>query len=65
MIYLLEITGSGERFVSSVVSDKEYYLNFAIYRAFKIAGAIFNMVKQKPCRKINSLIIIHSTSLKK
>lgn len=31
MIFPLEITGSGELFVSCTVSDaKQYYLNFAI-----------------------------------
>ena len=63
MIFPLEITASGEKFVSCVVSSEEYYcLNFAIYC---VCWCYFYTVKQQPCRRINNLIIKYSTALRK
>ena len=63
MIFPLEITASGEKFVSCIESSEEYYcLNFAIYC---VCWCYFYTVKQQPCRRINNLIIKYSTSLKK
>ena len=55
MIFPLEVTASGEKFVSCIVSSEEYYcLNFAIYC---VCWCYFYTVKQQPCRRINNLII--------
>ena len=63
MIFPLEVTASGEKFVSCIVSSEEYYcLNFTIYCVF---WCYFYTVKQQPCRRINNLIIKYSTFLKK
>ena len=55
MIFPLEVTASGEKFDSCIVSSEEYYcLNFAIYC---VCWCYFYTVKQQPCRRINNLII--------
>ena len=54
MIFPLEVTASGEKFDSCIVSSEEYYcLNFAIYY---VCWCYFYTVKQQPCRRINNLI---------
>ena len=54
MIFPLEITASGEKFASCIVSSEEYYcLNFVIYC---VCWCYFYTVKQQPCRRINNLI---------
>ena len=53
MIFPLELTASGEKFVSCIVSSEEYYyLNFAIHC---VCWCYFYTVKQQPCRRINNL----------
>jgi len=58
MIFSLEITASGGKSVSCVLSDEEYhYLNCAIYC---VCWCYFYTVKQQPCSRISNLNKIFS-----